>query len=90
MKHKGFCPKCLRNYSDVLYTEHHILPKRHFRGSWDVIDLCRGCHNEIERLIPYHPILPVSVYYLIVNNFIGHHVVTAPKEVKRNARFAHH
>lgn len=79
MRHRKHCPKCGKSYDVVLHTRHHILPKRLFRGSKATIDLCRGCHDEIEKQIPFRKKLPVSTYYLIVNNFLGFQAVTAPR-----------
>lgn len=89
---KGCCPKCHKSYDDVMYTEHHILPKRLFRGSWDVISICRGCHDLLEKEIPFSEKLPVSTYYLIVNNFLGYHAVTPPDQRKqlRPNHLVHH
>ena len=88
------CPKCDKPYDsyDVVYSRHHIIPRRHFPGSNYTIDICRYCHNALERLIPYSRKLPISTYYLIVNNFLGYHAVTAPEENKKygQARFIHH
>lgn len=42
------CPKC---GNDRKMTHHHILPKCHYRGSKQTIELCRECHDEIETII---------------------------------------
>ena len=80
MKHKGSCPKCNKPYGQVIYSEHHILPKRLFKGSKEVLPICRGCHDLLERKIPFAKRLPIAIYYLIVNNFLGYHAVTSPDE----------
>lgn len=80
-RHRGHCPKCGKSYEEVMFTRHHILPKRLFRGSRATIDLCRGCHDDIEKRIPFRLKLPVSTYYLIVNNFLGFQAVTAPRHL---------
>lgn len=65
---EDFCPKCEKTKQ---LTEHHIKPKRHFgngKGNWEVILLCRKCHNELERLIPFDK-QPEEFYYNIVISF---------------------
>lgn len=41
----GVCPKCLRICQ---LTRHHIYPKVHFRGSREILFLCRECHDILE------------------------------------------
>lgn len=60
------CAKC--SIQDNL-TRHHIYPKRHFRGSNSFLILCRDCHDEIEKLIPYEK-QPKSFYKEIVERFL--------------------
>lgn len=69
------CPKCHRVFDEqVQRTRHHILPHRFYHSS-DIIYLCRDCHDQIEKRIPLKQKLSESVYYLIVNNFLGYNAV---------------
>jgi len=47
---KGICPKCL---AEKPLTRHHVLPRRHFRENSEIVYLCRDCHSDLEKLIPY-------------------------------------
>jgi len=64
----GLCPKCL-----VIkrLTRHHLLPVRHFGdGSRSpILHLCRQCHDEIEKLIPYIKLSPRE-YFRIARDFL--------------------
>ena len=60
------CQKCGSNYK---MTSHHQFPKRHFRHS-PLIDLCRKCHDEIEKLIPYEK-MSESFYIKVTEMFFG-------------------
>lgn len=62
----GLCPKCKKNKK---LTRHHVKPKRFFRRS-ETIKICRGCHNELEELIPYQQKMPIKFYYRIIRNFL--------------------
>ena len=67
------CPKCRKEYGyEVMFTEHHVLPRRFFPGSALVVDLCRTCHDELEKRIPLKEKMPANFYYLVVNNFLGY------------------
>jgi len=50
----GICPKCgeLTNL-----TRHHIYPTRHYNGQYsgdrNILKLCRSCHDDLEKMIPY-------------------------------------
>jgi type I restriction-modification system DNA methylase subunit len=67
----GKCPVC-----NVLYTDgnwksrHHILPKRFFGGIGGLFELCRDCHNELEKLIPYNTKLTEFEYRDILADFV--------------------
>lgn len=70
------CPKCGGVFgTEVQRTRHHLLPKRFFRGSRETIDICRRCHDALERRIPFKRRLHESFYYLVVNNFLGYEAV---------------
>ncbi|MFH0852199.1 MAG: hypothetical protein V1845_01155 [bacterium] len=64
-KKKKRCIKCRRSESR---TTHHIFPKRFF-GNGNInkltFEVCRPCHDEIERLIPFQE-RPKSFYIRIV------------------------
>ncbi len=63
---EALCPKC-RKVKHL--TKHHYRPKRFFRRS-DTIRLCRGCHSELEMLIPQFEKKSVRFYYQIVKIFL--------------------
>lgn len=70
MLKKGVCPKC--NEIKQL-TKHHIYPKRHFgkgRKNNKTIRICRSCHDDIERLIPFDE-QPIAFYPHIVSVFLS-------------------
>ncbi len=70
----GICPVCHQPYTeDNIKTEHHILPKRFFNGEGDKQELCRHCHNKLERLIPVYPQLTRYEYKRILYNFLAKH-----------------
>jgi hypothetical protein len=59
------CPGCKRR---TKVTRHHILPKR-FYGSpanAPILKLCRGCHNDLETLIPTLPKMPFHFYWNVI------------------------
>lgn len=74
---KGTCPKCNNPYDDDKRnkTRHHIMPKRFFPGSWETIELCRLCHNQLENNIPVKEKKPDNFYYEVVNMFFGRKMV---------------
>lgn len=62
---EGMCLKCEQMKE---LTEHHIKPRRHYgngKGNWEVILLCRECHDMLERLIPFDR-QPEEFYYDIL------------------------
>ena len=68
MATEGICPKC--NEIKIL-TKHHIRPKRHFgkgRRNPECIDICRECHSELEKRIPFRR-MPERFYFHIVRAF---------------------
>lgn len=65
MNKKGNCPTC--DQARAL-TRHHIYPCRHFgRGKKNpgVFLLCRNCHDELERYIPYE-LMPRDFYKAVI------------------------
>lgn len=71
---EGKCPVCHKTYTnDNPKTEHHILPKRFFKGEGDKQELCRKCHNKLETLIPFSPQLTEYEYKRILANFLAKH-----------------
>lgn len=69
MKKYGFCPKCcLMNF----LTKHHVYPKRFFKSKNPAfVYLCRDCHDELEKLIPYRKKLSKRMYEEILKSFIA-------------------
>lgn len=66
----GRCAKC---HKLGLQTKHHLLPKRHYgngRKNDKVLILCRKCHDEIERLLPYEK-KSKNFYIEVTSKFIG-------------------
>lgn len=72
--HSDFCPKCHQKYipNDDLRqkTKHHKLPKKFFKGIGGLIEICRGCHNELHKLIPQDILLEKFEYEVILLNFL--------------------
>lgn len=66
------CPKCHKEYNqtDVLVSEHHIIPRRFEADRGDTICLCRACHDALETHIPLHVKLTGAAYFLIVSRFL--------------------
>lgn len=65
---RGVCPACGENKP---LTRHHILPKRYYNGYGEIILLCRACHNELEKTIPFRPRLTTMKYYKLLNQFLA-------------------
>lgn len=64
------CLKCgTRGVKKNKLTEHHVLPRRWFSGSSLTVTLCRSCHDDIEKLIPY-PRQPNDFYFEIIHLFL--------------------
>ncbi len=49
---KGTCPKCKKH---KWLTQHHVFPLRHYPNQTRPLlqPLCRKCHDELERIIPF-------------------------------------
>ena len=64
----ALCPKC-----GVVkkLTKHHVLPKRHFGAKGKKFFLCRKCHDELEKLIPYKKMKNIFYYKIIVEFLNG-------------------
>ena len=63
------CPKCK---TEKKMTKHHVFPVRHFgRGKHNqkFFLLCRACHDDLEKLIPYQ-VMPRAFYTAIIKVFI--------------------
>jgi len=58
----GYCPKC-HEVKDL--TQHHIWPKRFFRGGYGKLSICRNCHDEIETILPRYVKLSKEDYLWI-------------------------
>jgi hypothetical protein len=54
-------------------SKHHLYPKRFYRKQKKpaILFLCRTCHNEIERRIPYGEKLYREDYLEIARNFLA-------------------
>ncbi|WP_457635804.1 HNH endonuclease [Persephonella sp.] len=66
---KAVCPKC---FNLRKLTKHHILPKRHFKKKEDrekIFLLCRECHDEIEKQIPFEK-MQRQYYFFLLRRFI--------------------
>ena len=65
----GMCPAC----KEMRYlTRHHLYPKRFFRKQKRpaTLFLCRECHSELERRIPYDRKLHKDDYLHIARVFL--------------------
>lgn len=63
------CPKCGIPYSNKRpKSQHHILPRRHF-GHGRTAELCRKCHDALERHIPFEE-KPKWFYYWVFTRFM--------------------
>jgi len=51
-------------------TKHHIYPKRFFGTKGPKQPLCRQCHDEIERMIPFKLKLTKEDYRNILEDFL--------------------
>lgn len=70
MRPRGLCPKCLEI---AVLTKHHCFPKRFFPNQPKPVCLwiCRTCHDELERLIPYRRKMPRNFYLDVAKHFLG-------------------
>jgi len=53
-RNKQLCPACGLQYDKTMAhckSEHHIYPKRYYAGYGPKVDICRSCHNLLERII---------------------------------------
>lgn len=66
----GQCPKC---GEEKPLTKHHVFPRRHFGNKKNLrrykLLLCRLCHNDIERAIPFEE-MPLSFYPAVCAAFL--------------------
>jgi len=70
------CPKCGRRFDSLAQkTRHHIKPKSLFPGSYEIIYICRDCHNDLHQIIPVRERREESYYYSIINKFVGYNLV---------------
>ena len=63
------CPKCGK---EKAMTRHHIYPIRHFgkgKHNKELYLLCRTCHDNLERLIPFE-VMPVEFYSAVIQVFL--------------------
>lgn len=64
--HFGLCPKCKVRKN---LTKHHIFPIRHYGYTNITICLCRECHSELEKQIPFDK-MDNLFYRQVVKNFL--------------------
>jgi len=63
------CPKCAKVKS---MTSHHIFPERFYgKSKENRVELCRECHDQLERFIPIHEKQSDEFYVMIVRFFLG-------------------
>ncbi len=68
MPNYGMCGKCL----EVKHLhKHHIYPKRHFKNqNIERFPLCRSCHDELEKMIPFRKLKNKHDYVKILAKFL--------------------
>jgi len=75
------CSACSRKYKSKRKKEngvkidrkrsfHHIWPVEFFHGIGPKIDLCRQCHNELEKRIPHKTKKAKRWYEITLSNFL--------------------
>lgn len=66
----GIYPKCLEIRT---LTKHHCFPRRFFpkQNRPVCIWICRDCHDNIEKKIPYHKKMPKSFYLNVAKDFLA-------------------
>ena len=71
---KGQCVVCFEYYTEENpKSRHHILPKRFYGGNGGLFEMCRNCHNKLEKLIPLRKKLETWQYKQILEFFIKSH-----------------
>lgn len=67
--HWGLCPKCM--YLRDL-TKHHVYPRRFFGNppNAPILFLCRGCHDQLELIIPRDTPLHKDDYLQLAREFL--------------------
>jgi len=68
------CLKCKTSEAQKEITKHHIFPKRFFgngKRNNHHIRLCRSCHDELERLIPFAEEKPRSFFLRVLWSWIN-------------------
>lgn len=69
MPRRKTCPKCGKV---KFMTSHHVFPKRFFgENKKDRVELCRDCHDKLEKYIPVKEKQDKQFYVLIVSFFLG-------------------
>jgi len=68
MSINGLCPKCIEI---TQLTRHHIFPLRHYPRQRKPVCLylCRNCHSDLERKIPFKK-MARDFYVAVVKNFL--------------------
>ena len=71
--HRNFvCPKC---HERTRKTSHHVYPRRIFGRDKKLravrLLLCRTCHDELERLIPFEE-QPLEFYTNVIFTFLNY------------------
>lgn len=60
---------CARCKTFKHLTKHHVLPLRWFQGEGPIMVLCRTCHDEIEKIIPFRR-MPYIFYWRVAIYFV--------------------
>jgi hypothetical protein len=55
-------------------TKHHVFPKRWFGRKGIKINLCRDCHDKIEKIIPKYQRMPKKWYSDINSVWLGKNI----------------
>ena len=69
---KERCAKCARTPDQAKLTKHHILPRRFFGSppTAPIAVLCRGCHDQIEEMIPAKDVRAPQFYWAVLFLFL--------------------
>jgi hypothetical protein len=73
----NYCPKCGVFYLRGAHpahkrakSKHHVLPRRFYGKTDHTIELCRQCHDKLEKMIPFE-LQPIWFYEWIIIKFYG-------------------
>ena len=83
-KISGYC-FCLKCDGATILTNHHVYPKRFFRGEKNLkIRVCRKCHDEIDGLLPRNEKLSKAEYLEITMNWLSSDIEPKVTQKKPN------